>query len=116
MQANLVNGALYDGALVIIGSRLRKLKDSGSIKDCAMGIGCSQEGEDGETETVFVVEDIAAGSDLAGLAMQCVDAAGRPVAEGTPGKVRATWIQGTKKLRFGPDGTFTLLNIRVRPR
>ena len=62
-----------------------------------------------------MVEDISAGSELAGLAMQCVDAAGRPVAEGTPGKVRATWIQGTKKLKFGPDGTFALLDIRVCP-
>lgn len=79
-----------------------------------MGNQYPQEGEDGETETVFVVEDIAAGSELAGLAMQCVDAAGRPVAEGTPGKVRATWIQGTKKLKFGPDGTFALLDIRVQ--
>ena len=76
---------------------------------------CVQEGEDGETETVFVVEDVAAGAELSGLAIQCLDAAGRPVPEGTPGKVRATWIQGTKKLKYGPDGTFGLLNIRVRP-
>lgn len=29
--------------------------------------------------------------------------------------MRATWIQGTKKLKYGPDGIFSLLNIRVHP-
>jgi len=74
-----------------------------------------KQGEGEEAETVFAVEEVAAGGELSGLAIQCLDAAGRPVPEGTPGKVRATWIQGTKKMKYGADGTFGLLNIRVCP-
>ncbi len=73
-----------------------------------------QELEDGETEEVFVVEDVVAGEEVTALAMQCLDAAGRPVPEGTLGKVRATWIQGTKKMKYDEGGTFNLLNIKVR--
>jgi hypothetical protein len=62
---------------------------------------------------VFVAENVVAGQELSALAMQCLDAAGRPVPEGTPGKVRATWIQGTKKMKYEEGGIFNLLNIRV---
>jgi hypothetical protein len=80
-----------------------------------------QEGEDGESETVFVVEDIAAGAELSELAMQCLDAAGRPVPEGTPGKVPTDlFLQHPSSLGFRKgnvgfrEGAFLLLS-RGRP-
>jgi hypothetical protein len=49
-----------------------------------------QDGEDGEGEEVGVLEGVPAGALLEGLALQCVDAAGRPVPASTPGKARGS--------------------------
>ena len=39
---------------------------------------------------------------------------GRPVPEGTEGKLRASWIANTKKLLFKDDsGRFDLLRLKV---
>lgn len=68
---------------------------------------------------MFVVEDIAAGAELSGLAMQCLDAAGRPVPEGTPGKVPTDLFLkhpsslGKRNVGFR-EGPFLLLS-RGRP-
>lgn len=59
-----------------------------SRRSCSMHGG--QDGEDGEGEEVGVLENVPAGALLEGLALQCVDAAGRPVPANTPGKARCS--------------------------
>lgn len=112
-QLNLLRSTLLDFDHILI-------KQEGiSNHSCAVAnvwstlYGFMQEHEDGEPEEVFVAEDVMVGEEISDLAMQCLDAAGRPVPEGTPGKVRATWIQGTKKMKYAADGIFGLLNIKV---
>ena len=64
----------------------------------------------------YVMEGVPAGSTISGLEIQCCDASGRAVPEGTAGKLRATWIRGTKKLQFDESGRFGLLALEVRLR
>ena len=64
----------------------------------------------------YVMEGVPAGSTISGLEIQCCDASGRAVPEGTAGKLRATWIRGTKKLQFDESGRFGLLALEVRQR
>ena len=75
-----------------------------------------EEGEEDDGEMAYVMEGVPAGSTISGLEIQCCDASGRAVPEGTAGKLRATWIRGTKKLQFDESGRFGLLALEVRCR
>ena len=72
-----------------------------------------EEGEEDDGEMAYVMEGVPAGSTISGLEIQCCDASGRSVPEGTAGKLRATWIRGTKKLQFDESGRFGLLALEV---
>ena len=57
----------------------------------------------------YVMEGVPAGSTISGLEIQCCDASGRAVPEGTAGKLRATWIRGTRScssMRAGALGSW----------
>ena len=48
---------------------------------------CTAQGsEEGDQDTAYVMEGVAAGSVIQGLSIMCLDASGRPVPAGTPGK------------------------------
>ena len=74
----------------------------------------AQEGdEDADCELAYVIDDVPAGSSVEGLEIECLDASGRHVPSGTSGKLRATWIRGTKKLQFDDSGRFELPLLKV---
>ena len=47
-----------------------------------------QDDEEHEGDAAYFLEGVPAGALLEGLSLQCLDAAGRPVPAGAPGKVQ----------------------------
>lgn len=71
-----------------------------------------QDDGDGDGEEAYVLEDIPAGSTLEGLEILCLDAFGRPVPDGTTGKLRVTGLS-TKRVVLDATGRWGLSPLTV---
>lgn len=76
-----------------------------------------QDGEEGEEgERQWVLEGVEAGAVVPGLAVQLLDGGGAPVAQPVEGRVKASWIPGSKKVRLAGASAVDLLPLTVRAR